>query len=118
MTITCSPAAVKHIRAELAKRGHGLGLRLGIEQRGCSGYAYVVDYADSINEEQDEVFTSQDVKIVMDKRSYVLVKGTHIDYCAKGLNWEYVFHNPNAVAACGCGESFSITEGETGQDDA
>lgn len=107
MSIKVTTAAAEHIRRLLAKRGTGLGLRLKIKPDGCSGYSYVVDYADLV-EPGDHVFEEQDVKIIIDSKSLPLVDGTEIDFVTKGLNRSLEFHNPQAEHLCGCGESFSI----------
>jgi len=109
MTITFTPAVAQHIEKSLAKRGHGVGLRLSIKTSGCSGYAYVVDFADSVQLD-DEIVESHGVKILVDKKSLPLMDGTTLDYQRKGLNWEFVFNNPKATYHCGCGESFTVDE--------
>lgn len=108
MAIELTENAAKHVQTMLAKRGHGLGLRLAIKKSGCTGYAYVVDYADEINAD-DTVFESQAVKIVVDKESLPSLQGMEIDYAKNStLNQGFEFHNPNVQEMCGCGESFSV----------
>jgi iron-sulfur cluster assembly protein len=90
------------------KRGHGLGLRLGTKKSGCTGYAYVVDYADEVGAE-DAVFESQGVKIVVNRTSLPQIDGMTLDYVkANALNEGFEFINPNVKDMCGCGESFSV----------
>lgn len=115
MAITLTQDAAEHIAGMLAKRGKGVGLRFGASPDGCSGYSYCVDYADEIGSE-DEVFEQHGVKVVVAKNSLALVDGTEIDFVTKGLNSAFEFHNPNADASCGCGESFSIKNGEETND--
>jgi iron-sulfur cluster assembly protein len=107
MAITLSVAAAERVQSFLAARGHGVGLRLGIKRTGCSGYAYVVNYAESI-ESGDTVFEDHGVKVVVDAESLSLVDGTQVDFVKHGLNEAFKFKNPNARAECGCGESFSL----------
>jgi iron-sulfur cluster assembly protein len=107
MAVTLSPAAAERVRSFLAARGHGIGLRLGIKRTGCSGYAYVVNYAEDIGP-GDTVFEDQGVKVVIDSGSLELVDGTEVDFVKHGLNEAFKFRNPKARAECGCGESFSV----------
>ena len=107
MAVTLSPAAADRVRSFLAARGHGVGLRLGIKRTGCSGYAYVVNYAEDVAP-GDTVFEDRGVKVVVDAGSLALVDGTEVDFVKHGLNEAFKFRNPKATAECGCGESFSI----------
>jgi iron-sulfur cluster assembly protein len=107
MSISLSPAAADRVRQFLSQRGHGVGLRLGIRRTGCSGYAYVVNYADAV-ESADTVFEDRGVKVVVDADSLELVNGTEVDFVKHGLNEAFKFRNPRAKAECGCGESFSF----------
>lgn len=105
--ITLTDSAVARVRAFLARRGSGVGLRLGVKRTGCSGFAYVVNYADEVGAE-DIVFDNADVKVVVDRKSLELIDGTEVDYVREGLNEAFRFRNPNATGECGCGESFSV----------
>jgi len=107
MAVTLSPAAAERIRSFLAARGHGIGLRLGVKRTGCSGYAYVVNYAEDVGP-GDTVFEDQGVKVIIDSGSLALVDGTEVDFVKHGLNEAFKFKNPKAKAECGCGESFSV----------
>jgi iron-sulfur cluster assembly protein len=107
MPVKLSPAAADRVLSFLATRGHGLGLRLAIKRTGCSGYAYVVNYAEEIGP-QDTVFEDRGVKVVVDEGSLSLVDGTEVDYVKQGLNEAFKFRNPKARSECGCGESFSL----------
>jgi len=107
MAVTLSPAAADRVRSFLAARGHGVGLRLAIKRTGCSGYAYVVNYAEDVGP-GDTVFEDQGVKVVVDSGSLALVDGTEVDFVKHGLNEAFKFRNPKARAECGCGESFSV----------
>ncbi len=107
MAVTLTESAAKHIRRSLDKRGHGAGLRLGVRTSGCSGMAYVLEYADQIALE-DTVFESHGIKVLIDKKSLVYLDGTVLDYTREGLNEGFRFQNPNQKETCGCGESFSV----------
>ncbi len=107
MAISLTPGAAERVRGFLAKRGKGEGLRLGVRSSGCSGKAYVVEYADKI-EPEDEVYESHGVKIIVDRKSLVYLDGTELDYTREGLNEGFKFNNPNVKNTCGCGESFGV----------
>jgi len=107
MAILLTESAADRIRTHLAKRGTGLGLRLGIKKTGCSGFAYVVNYADEIRDE-DAVFEVRGVKVIVDATSLPLIDGTLVDFVKQGLNEAFKFQNPKAKGECGCGESFSV----------
>ena len=107
MSVTLSESAAERVRSFLASRGSGVGLRLGIKKTGCSGYAYVVNYADAVHD-QDVVFEDRGVKVVVDRDSLALVDGTQIDFVRQGLNEAFKFRNPKAKGECGCGESFNV----------
>ncbi|MGD2166573.1 MAG: iron-sulfur cluster assembly accessory protein, partial [Gammaproteobacteria bacterium] len=87
--------------------GHGIGLRIGVRRTGCSGWAYIVDYADEVGNE-DIVFDTDELKVVVDKKSLELIDGTEIDFVKEGINEAFKFRNPNTKGECGCGESFSV----------
>jgi iron-sulfur cluster assembly protein len=107
MSISLTPAAAERVRTFMASRGQGIGLRLGIKQTGCSGYAYVVSYADAVGA-GDVVFDEAGVKVVVDTESLKYVDGTEIDFVRQGLNEAFKFRNPNVKGECGCGESFNV----------
>lgn len=108
MAVTLTQSAAQHVRACLEKRGHGEGLRVGVKASGCSGWSYVIDYADEIKE-GDQIFESDGVKVIVDRESLPYVNGTELDYAQKGLMGKtFVFKNPNVEGECGCGESFSV----------
>jgi len=109
MAITLTDSAAERVRTFLAKRGNGIGLRLGAKKTGCSGYSYIVNYADEVGAD-DIVFEVDDVKVVVDRQSLAVIDGTEVDYVREGLNEAFKFRNPQAVGECGCGESFSIQE--------
>ncbi|HEY5666087.1 MAG TPA: iron-sulfur cluster assembly protein IscA [Gammaproteobacteria bacterium] len=107
MAISLTASAAERVRSYLQQRGHGIGLRVGVRKTGCSGYAYVIDYADAI-EQEDAVFEGQGVKVIVDPDSLALIDGTEVDFVKDGLNEAFKFRNPNVKGECGCGESFNI----------
>jgi iron-sulfur cluster assembly protein len=102
-----TPAAADHVAKFLANRGKGLGLRLGVRTSGCSGMAYVLEFADAL-EPEDLVFEDHGIKVIVDPKSLLYLDGTELDYTREGLNEGFKFHNPNVKDACGCGESFNV----------
>jgi iron-sulfur cluster assembly protein len=107
MSISLTPAAAERVRNFIVKRGKGEGLRLGVRTTGCSGNAYVIEYADNI-EAEDLVYESHGVKVIVDPKSLAYLDGTELDYTREGLNEGFKFNNPNVKDTCGCGESFNI----------
>jgi iron-sulfur cluster assembly protein len=107
MALTLTEKAAKHIQKSINTRGKGVGLRLGIRTSGCSGMAYVLEFADEINAD-DQIFESQGIKILVDPKSLVYIDGTELDYVREGLNEGFKFNNPNIKDQCGCGESFTV----------
>ena len=105
--VTLTDAAADRVKRYLASRGRGVGVRLGVRTSGCSGMAYVVEYADCF-EEDDRVFEDKGVKLVVDAKSLVYLEGTELDFGKEGLNEGFKFNNPNEKGRCGCGESFSV----------
>jgi len=107
MAISITASAAERVRSYLERRGHGIGLRVGVRKTGCSGYAYVIDYADSIGQD-DAVFEESGVKVIVDSGSLELIDGTEVDFVKDGLNEAFKFRNPNVKGECGCGESFNV----------
>ena len=107
MGVTLSNRAAEHIKGYLEKRGKGLGLRLAVRTTGCSGLAYVIEFADEVAA-NDEVFEDNDITVIIDKKSLVYLDGTELDFTREGLNEGFLFKNPNVKDECGCGESFTI----------
>lgn len=105
--ITVSDAAAQRAKTFLENRGTGIGLRLGVKTTGCSGLAYVLEFVDELNPD-DEVFEDNGVKIIIDGKSLVYLDGTQLDFAKEGLNEGFQFNNPNANGECGCGESFNV----------
>lgn len=107
MAITLTEAAASRVQNFLANRGRGIGVRLGVKTSGCSGLAYVLEFVDELDAE-DQVFEDRGVKVVIDPKSLVYLDGTELDYGKEGLNEGFKFNNPNVKDECGCGESFKV----------
>ena len=107
MAITLTQNAAQQIQKSIAKRGKGVGLRLGVKKVGCSGLAYTFDYADAVGA-NDVSFESHDAKIVVDKEALQYIDGSTVDFGRDGLKESFKFENPNAKNQCGCGESFNV----------
>lgn len=107
MAISLTDSAADRVRTYLKKRGEGVGLRLGVTQTGCSGYSYVINYADKIDD-ADIVFEDKGVTVIVDPAALRLIDGTEVDFVKNGLNEAFSFRNPNISGECGCGESFNV----------
>ena len=107
MAITLTESAAKHVADQLASRGKGVGIRVGVTTTGCSGMAYVLEFVDELTP-SDQVFEYHGIKVVVDPKSLVYIDGTEMDFVKAGINEGFEFHNPNVKGECGCGESFSI----------
>ncbi len=107
MALSLTEKAATHIQKSLTNRGKGIGLRLAVKTTGCSGMAYVMEFVDQL-ENEDKVFESQGVKLIIDPKSLVYIDGTELDYVREGLNEGFKFNNPNVKNECGCGESFNV----------
>lgn len=107
MAISLTENAAKQIKKQLDKRGKGLGLKLGVKQAGCSGYAYTIDYADAI-QESDVIIDQYGVKLIIAQDDAKFLDGIELDFRREGLNESFKFNNPNVTGTCGCGESFSV----------
>ena len=107
MAVTLSDKAAKHIDNFIAKRGKGVGIRLGVRTSGCSGMAYKLEFADEVLP-VDVVFESHGLKVMIDPKSLPYMDGTELDFVREGLNEGFKFNNPNVKDQCGCGESFTV----------
>ena len=107
MAIQLTESAAKQIQTQLARRGRGLGLRIGVKKVGCSGFAYTYDYADEVGS-TDREFECHGTKVVVDAKSLEFLDGSTLDFVREGLKQAFKFDNPNVDAMCGCGESFSV----------
>ena len=106
MSLTITERAAEHVKNFLAGQQYE-GLRIAIKTTGCSGFAYVVEPTEQITE-QDNVFESNGIKLVVDNKSLTQLFGTELDYTREGLNEGFKFNNPNVKETCGCGESFTV----------
>ncbi len=107
MSVTLSEAAARHVTRYLARRGKGVGVRLGVKTTGCSGLAYKLEYADDVAPE-DVVFEDKGIKVLVDPKSMAYLDGMTLDFVREGLNEGFRFNNPNERDRCGCGESFRV----------
>ena len=107
MAIKLTESAANRVKTYLAKRGKGEGLRVGVRKAGCSGFTYVVDFADKM-EPDDQIFEDRGVKLIVNPTSLPYLEGSELDFVKDGLNENFKFNNPNVKDQCGCGESFSV----------
>ncbi|HSX19566.1 MAG TPA: iron-sulfur cluster assembly accessory protein [Gammaproteobacteria bacterium] len=108
--ITLTAAAQQYLQEHLATGPDGtLGIRIGLRDYGCTGFGYVIDFADS-KEEADHVFEFDGIQILIDGKFMPVLHGTEIDYVKQGVNSLLQYNNPNVVKSCGCGESFSFKD--------
>lgn len=107
MSVTLSESAARHVNRYLAKRGKGVGVRLGVKTTGCSGLAYQLEYVDDAVPE-DILFETRGIKLFIDPKSLAYLEGTELDFVREGLNEGFRFNNPNERDRCGCGESFRV----------
>ena len=107
MAISVTAAAAEHVDKQLAARGRGEGIRIGVKTSGCSGLAYVLEFVDD-QDPSDSVFEVDGVRVFVDPKSLVYLDGTIVDFAREGLNEGLEFRNPNVAGECGCGESFTV----------
>lgn len=107
MSLRLTPRAQARVLEYLQRRGSGVGLRVGVTETGCSGYSYILDYADEVGQD-DVVMRQDDLNIIVARENLPLLEGTEVDFVQKDLNEQFVFSNPNATGECGCGESFTV----------
>jgi|TARA_B100000287_G_scaffold418765_1_gene456161 iron-sulfur cluster assembly protein len=106
--ITVTSNALNQIKRLITSRANRpLGIKVGINTKGCSGLSYTLDYVDQIDS-KDEVFTFDDIKIFVDPKSSLFLIGTEVDYVEGELESGFKFVNPNEKGRCGCGESFHV----------
>ncbi len=107
MSLSMTEKAADHVKSYLAKRGKGVGVRVGVKTTGCSGMAYVLEFVDEESDE-DQAFESHGVNLYADAKSLAYLSGTELDFVKEGLNEGFQFNNPNVKDECGCGESFTV----------
>ncbi|MGJ8564883.1 MAG: iron-sulfur cluster insertion protein ErpA [Alphaproteobacteria bacterium] len=105
--VTLSASAAKQINVIMAKQGKQRYMRVAVEGGGCSGFQYKFDFADA--PESDDIVLERDgARVLIDEMSVEFLAGSEIDYAHELIGSAFRIHNPNAVAACGCGTSFSV----------
>ena len=107
-SVSLTAAAEKYFASKLVKQP-GKIIRLSTKESGCTGFAYVLDIVEQA-EQEDTVLAFGDVTLAVAKDSATMLKGTEIDLVREGVNQVVKFNNPNVVAECGCGESFSVSQ--------
>ena len=105
--IALTDKAATRVKQTLAKRGKGLGIRIGVKTTGCSGLAYVLEYVDT-PDETDMSIDCNGCTLFVDPKSCPYVQGMTVDFVRNGLNEGFEFKNPNERDRCGCGESFRV----------
>ncbi|RUR09051.1 iron-sulfur cluster assembly accessory protein [Legionella sp. km772] len=110
--ISFSESAIKHLISYLDKSANYQGVRLSVKKTGCSGLSYVVDYVSEPGENDLMMPLSQGYSVWVDKASYPFLKDMKVDYVKQGLNFKFIFNNPNQTGQCGCGESFTVSDGQ------
>ncbi len=103
-----SEAAANHLKNQLQRHG-GRGVRVSVKESGCTGYMYVMDEVEQSEDGDLVMALDNGLELYIDPASLPVLKGTEIAYEQEGINRTIKFHNPNVTAACGCGESFSIS---------
>jgi len=111
VAITLTPSAARQILSSVEKFG-GIGLRLGVKEVGCSGFAYTFDMAQAVGPD-DRLFEDHAAKLVVDRKALAYLDGAELDFVREGFKQLFTVKNPNVDDTCGCGESFSVkaTEG-------
>ncbi len=106
--ITLTDAAAERVKKLIGKSDKPvLGLRVGVDSRGCSGFSYVVEYAEE-QKKLEDVIEDKGVKIFIDPTAVMFLLGSEMDYVEDKFHTGFVFNNPNEKGRCGCGESFHI----------
>ena len=108
MDIDLTPKAIEMAKKAIEKRSTPTeGLRLGVKGSGCSGVSYVIEFADKIRG-RDHVYEFDGLKVIIDPKSLIYLKGSTLDYEVKLMQHGFKFINPNVKSSCGCGESFDV----------
>jgi iron-sulfur cluster assembly protein len=108
MAITLTPSAARQILSSVEKFG-GIGLRLGVKEVGCSGFAYTFEMASDVGPE-DQLFEGHAAKLVVDRQALAFLDGAELDFVREGFKQMFTVKNPNVDDTCGCGESFSVKD--------
>ena len=107
MAVTLSERAATHIMNFLAKRGSGIGLKLGVRTSGCSGMAYKLEFVD-VEDPEDTKFDCHGVTVYIDPNSLSYLEGTELAFVREGMNEGFQFNHTNLKSQCGCGDSFNV----------
>lgn len=106
--LTLTDAAAERVKALLATREEpAMGLRIGVNPKGCAGQSYSIEFAEKA-EMLDEVVNTKGVTVVIDSKALMYLIGTELDYVEDKMSSSFVFRNPNEKGRCGCGESFHV----------
>lgn len=109
LTIGISDGAVEYAKKRLAQRGTpDAAIRLGVRGGGCSGFSYVIEFADDPPRDRDRVFEAGGVRFYVDKKSLVYLAGSMLDYEKTVVFQGFKFKNPQEASRCGCGHSFTV----------
>lgn len=103
-----TPAAAEHFRSSLAGAGKS-AVRISVQESGCTGFKYVMEEVDAGQSDDTELALSNGVRVFVDASALDFLRGTELDLSREGINRVLKFNNPNVVAECGCGESFSVS---------
>ena len=108
LSLTLTEAAKSHVLSYLAKKPEMKGIRFSVKKTGCSGLSYVIDYVAASTTDDEVMQLSEQYIVCIDKKSTPFLTGCEVDYVKQGLNYQFVFKNPNQTGQCGCGESFTV----------
>ncbi|MDB4986775.1 MAG: Iron-sulfur cluster assembly accessory protein [Myxococcaceae bacterium] len=106
--IRLTPKAIEMAKKAIERRTQATeGLRLGVRGGGCSGVSYAIEFADKARG-RDHVFEFDGLKVIIDPKSLIYLRGSVLDYEVKLMQHGFKFRNPNEKTGCGCGESFTV----------
>lgn len=105
--VSVTPPAAEHFRAALARTGRA-AVRIGVQESGCTGFKYVVEDVDAGGDDDIRIELENGIVLYLESAAIPFLRGVEIDYAREGVNRSLKFNNPNVVAECGCGESFSV----------
>jgi len=109
-SITLTPAAIKHMAAEVSKQDGANAVRISVKPSGCSGFMYDMELVSAPQADDITIQAADNLTVYLAQDSLTILQGTELDYVKQGLNSILQFRNPNATSECGCGESFSVTK--------
>lgn len=112
INLTVTPSALQHLQENMVDSPEGtVGIRIGLRDAGCSGFAYTMDFTTEHNPD-DQLHVFEDIKILIADKYAQFFNGTEIDLVQEGVNSILEFNNPNVAHECGCGESFKFEDSE------